>query len=50
MNIDRVISKKIYLDKKPFKVTELVYGEPMPSSEWGYSVSLNGEEVKRYRC
>jgi hypothetical protein len=50
MNIDRVISKKIYLDKKPFKVKELVYGEPMPSSEWGYSVSLNGEEVKRYRC
>lgn len=50
MNIDRVISKKIYLDKKPFKVKELVFGEPMPSSEWGYSISLNGEEVKRYRC
>ena len=49
MNIDRVISKKIYLEKKPFKITELVFGEPMPSSEWGYSVSLNGEEVKRYR-
>ena len=49
MNIDRVISKKIYLEKKPFKVTELIFGEPMPSSEWGYSVSLNGEEVKRYR-
>ena len=49
MNINRVISKRIYLDKKPFKVKELVYGEPMPSSEWGYSVSLNGEEVKRYR-
>ena len=49
MNIDRVISKRIYLDKKPFKVKELVFGEPMPSSEWGYSVSLNGEEVKRYR-
>ena len=49
MNIDRVISKRIYLDKKPFKVKELVFGEPMPSSEWGYSVSLNGEAVERYR-
>ena len=49
LNLKRKLNKEIYKqNEKVFKKVEYVDGEMYPPSEWGYTVMVDGVEVKQY--
>jgi hypothetical protein len=49
LNLKRRLNKEIYkANEKVFKKVEYVDGEMYPPSEWGYTVMVDGVEVKQY--
>ena len=49
LNLKRRLNKEIYkAHEKVFKKVEYVNGEMYPPSEWGYTVMVDGMEVKQY--
>jgi len=49
LNLKRRLNKEVYkANKKVFKKVEYVNGEMYPPSEWGYTVMVDGVEVKQY--
>ena len=49
LNLKRKLNKEIYKqNEKVFKKVEYVNGEMYPPSEWGYTVMVDGVEVKQY--
>ena len=49
LNLKRRLNKEIYkAHEKVFKKVEYVNGEMYPPSEWGYTVMVDGVEVKQY--
>ena len=49
LNLKRRLNKEIYkAHEKVFKKVEYVDGEMYPPSEWGYTVMVDGVEVKQY--
>jgi hypothetical protein len=49
LNLKRRLNKEIYkANEKVFKKVEYVDGEMYPPSEWGYTVMVDGQEVKQY--
>ena len=49
LNLKRRLNKEIYkAHEQVFKKVEYVNGEMFPPSEWGYTVMVDGVEVKQY--
>ncbi len=49
LNLKRRLNKEIYkANETVFKKVEYVNGEMYPPSEWGYTVMVDGQEVKQY--
>jgi hypothetical protein len=49
LNLKRRLNKEIYkANEKVFKKVEYVDGEMYPPSEWGYTVMVDGVEMKQY--
>jgi hypothetical protein len=49
LNLKRRLNKEVYkANEKVFKKVEYVNGEMYPPSEWGYTVMVDGVEVKQY--
>jgi len=49
LNLKRRLNKEIYkAHEQVFKKVEYVNGEMYPPSEWGYTVMVDGVEVKQY--
>ena len=49
LNLKRRLNKEIYkAHEQVFKKVEYVNGEMYPPSEWGYTVMVDGQEVKQY--
>ena len=44
----RGLTKQVYKNEEPFTKTEIVWGQPYPSSDWGFELTLNGEEKTIY--
>jgi hypothetical protein len=44
----RGLTKRLYKNEEPFTKTEVLWGQPYASSDWGFDVTLNGEEVTIY--
>ena len=49
LNLKRKLNKEIYkANDGVFKKVEYTNGEIYPPSEWGYTVMVDGQEVKQY--
>jgi hypothetical protein len=49
LNLKRRLNKEIYKqNEKVFKRVEYTNGEMFPPSEWGYTIMVDGVEVKQY--
>jgi hypothetical protein len=49
LNLKRRLNKEIYkAHEQVFKKVEYVNGEMYPPSEWGYTVMVDGQEIKQY--
>lgn len=44
----RGLTKQLYKNEEPFTKNEIVWGQPYPSSDWGFDLTLNGEEKTIY--
>jgi hypothetical protein len=44
----RGLTKRLYKNEEPFTRNEIVWGNPYPSSDWGFELTLNGEEKTIY--
>jgi hypothetical protein len=44
----RGLTKRLYKNEEPFTRNEIVWGTPYPSSDWGFELTLNGEEKTIY--
>jgi hypothetical protein len=44
----RGLTKRLYKNEEPFTKTELTWGQPYSSSDWGFDLIVNGEEVRIY--
>jgi hypothetical protein len=49
LNLKRKLNKEIYkANEQVFKKVEYVNGEAYPPSEWGYTIMVDGVEVRQY--
>lgn len=44
----RGLTKRLYKNEEPFTKTELEWGKPYTTSEWGFDLTVNGKEVNIY--
>jgi hypothetical protein len=44
----RGLTKRLYKNEEPFTRNEIVWGNPYPSSDWGFDLTVNGEEKTIY--
>lgn len=44
----RGLTKRLYKNEEPFTRNEIVWGNPFPSSDWGFELTVNGEEKTIY--
>jgi hypothetical protein len=49
VNLKRKLNKAIYkANPDVFKLVEYEWGKPVPASEWGYQLIVDGNEVEQY--
>ena len=44
----RGLTKRLYKNEEPFTRNKIVWGNPFPSSDWGFELTVNGEEKTIY--